>query len=215
MSTITAEGGKVAETTTRQENTLGELRLRHEETNDIILIPTPTDDPNDPLNWFVSPMNMSSPEVTPLTPWIAHRSKPYRVYLAVLVSFAIFFSNFLAAGPSVALISITTDFFGPPGPDLSGNIAKVAYFFTSTALLQGMSNLMWMPLIAKFGRRPIYVVSFALYTAFSAWAGGATSYNSSLGARIMMGFASGAAECLAPLTISDLFFLHERGTIMA
>lgn len=34
-----------------QENTLGSLRLRHHETNEIILIPTPSRDPNDPLNW--------------------------------------------------------------------------------------------------------------------------------------------------------------------
>jgi hypothetical protein len=32
---------------------LGEVRLRHEETNEIILVPTPTNDPNDPLNWCV------------------------------------------------------------------------------------------------------------------------------------------------------------------
>lgn len=31
--------------------TLGHLRLRHVETNEIILIPTPSADPNDPLNW--------------------------------------------------------------------------------------------------------------------------------------------------------------------
>lgn len=34
--------------------TLGSLRLRHHETNEIILIPTPSNDPNDPLNWCVS-----------------------------------------------------------------------------------------------------------------------------------------------------------------
>jgi hypothetical protein len=34
---------------------LGRLRLRHIETNDIILIPTPSNDPNDPLNWYVGP----------------------------------------------------------------------------------------------------------------------------------------------------------------
>jgi MFS family permease len=78
-----------------------------------------------------------------------------------------------------------------------------------------MSNLIWMPFIAKYGRRPIYITSFVLYTAVAAWAGAATTYGSSLAARICMGFASGAAECLAPLTISDLFFLHERGSIMA
>ncbi|KAM0346308.1 hypothetical protein ACHAPU_005739 [Fusarium lateritium] len=172
---------------------LGELRLRNEEDNTIILIPAPTNDPNDPLNW----------------------PKSYRVYIAVLVSFAIFFSNFLAAGPTVAIVSITETFFGEAGAEFDDQLAKVAYLFTTTALIQGMSNLVWMPCIAKYGRRPIYVTSFVLYTAFAAWAGAATTYGSSLAARMLMGFASGASECLAPLTISDLFFLHERGTIMA
>ncbi|WJG35231.1 major facilitator superfamily domain-containing protein [Fusarium oxysporum Fo47] len=172
---------------------LGGLRLRNEETNEVILIPSPTNDPNDPLNW----------------------SKPYRFYIAILVSCAIFFSNFLAAGPSVAIVSTTESFFGPPGSDFDDKVAKIAYFFTTTALLQGMGNLIWMPFVTKYGRRPTYVASFILYTAFAAWAGGATTYGSALAARILMGFASGVAECLAPLTISDLFFLHERGAVMA
>ncbi len=32
-------------------HTLGSLRHRHEHTGEIILIPTPSNDPNDPLNW--------------------------------------------------------------------------------------------------------------------------------------------------------------------
>jgi hypothetical protein len=31
--------------------TLGHLRLRDAETNEIILVPTPSSDPKDPLNW--------------------------------------------------------------------------------------------------------------------------------------------------------------------
>lgn len=31
--------------------TLGHLRLRDAETNEIILVPTPSSDPRDPLNW--------------------------------------------------------------------------------------------------------------------------------------------------------------------
>lgn len=31
----------------------------------------------------------------------------------------------------------------------------------------------------------------------------------------MMGIAAGAGECLAPVTIADIFFLHERGSITA
>lgn len=34
-------------------NNLGHLRLRHIETNEIILIPTPSQDPRDPLTWYV------------------------------------------------------------------------------------------------------------------------------------------------------------------
>lgn len=94
------------------------------------------------------------------------------------------------------------------------DISKVAYFFTTTALMQGMGALFWMPLIVKYGRRPIYVSSFALYTACAAWAGASQTYGSGLAARIVMGLAAGAAEVLAPLTISDIFFLHERGTFM-
>jgi hypothetical protein len=31
--------------------TLGHLRLRHAETNEVILVPTPSSDQKDPLNW--------------------------------------------------------------------------------------------------------------------------------------------------------------------
>lgn len=35
--------------------TLGTVRLRNAATKEIILVPTPANDPNDPLNWCVSP----------------------------------------------------------------------------------------------------------------------------------------------------------------
>lgn len=33
--------------------TLGTVQSRHAHTNEIILVPTPSNDPNDPLNWCV------------------------------------------------------------------------------------------------------------------------------------------------------------------
>lgn len=81
--------------------------------------------------------------------------------------------------------------------------------------MQGMSNLLWMPIIVKYGRRPAYLISFTLYTATAIWSGVSKSYGSELAARIVMGLAAGSGECVAPLTIADTFFLHERGTIMA
>ncbi|KAJ5034828.1 hypothetical protein NUH16_006273 [Penicillium rubens] len=124
--------------------------------------------------------------------------------------------NFLAAGPTLAIIQTAEDFF----PDwqvtgLSGAISKTAYFFNCTALFQGLGNLLWMPLINKYGRRAVYVTSFTIYFITAIWCAVAKQYANFLIARIVMGIAAGAGECLAPITIADVFFLHERGAITA
>lgn len=121
--------------------------------------------------------------------------------------------NYLAAGPTLAIVETAQDFF----PDwqetgLDDPIAKTAYFFNCTALFQGLGNLVWMPLINKYGRRPAYVCAFTLYVVTAIWCAVAKQYANFLVARIMLGFAAGAGECLAPVTIADMFFLHERGT---
>ncbi|GAM35792.1 hypothetical protein TCE0_017f04389 [Talaromyces pinophilus] len=173
---------------------LGHLRLRHAETNEIILVPAPSSDPNDPLNW----------------------PRWFKLYTAVAVCFAMILCNFLAAGPTLAILQTAQDFF-PNWKEtgMSGPIAKTAYFFNCTALFQGLGNLLWMPLINKYGRRPVYVTAFTLYTVTAIWCAVGKGYANFLVARIIMGFAAGAGECLAPVTIADVYFLHERGAITA
>lgn len=50
---IALESGAKEEDTVKRVRTLGTVQLRHHETNEVILIPTPSNDPNDPLNWYV------------------------------------------------------------------------------------------------------------------------------------------------------------------
>jgi MFS family permease len=126
--------------------------------------------------------------------------------------------NFLAAGPTIAIVETAMEFF--PNSKLNPNnlgpaINKTAYFFTTTALMQGTGNLIWMPLVNKYGRRPIYIISYTIYLACAIWASVTTGYGSFLASRILMGFGSGAAETMASLSIADIFFLHERGLVMA
>jgi MFS family permease len=125
--------------------------------------------------------------------------------------------NFLAAGPTIAIVETAQDFFPNfmQTGGLSPAINKTAFFFTTTALLQGTGNLIWMPLVNKYGRRPVYLISYTIYVACAIWAACTTTYGSFLAARILMGFGSGAAETMAPLSIADIFFLHERGLVMA
>ncbi len=123
--------------------------------------------------------------------------------------------TFFSAGPSVAILDMTETFFGKPGPHLLHQISRTAYFITTASLMQGMGNLIWMPLILKYGRRPVCVLAFTMYTATLVWLAVAKTYASELVARILFGFASGVGECLAPLVIADIYFVHQRGAIMA
>jgi MFS family permease len=123
--------------------------------------------------------------------------------------------TFLAAGPTVAIVQIAMDFGNGPETNLGELIPQVAFFFTTSALSQGTGNLIWMPLINKYGRRPMYLISFAGYFLTAIWSGVTSNYRSELAARVLLGFFSGAGECLGPTTISDVFFLHERATAMA
>lgn len=98
-----------------------------------------------------------------------------------------------------------------PVPAATG---RVAYFFTTTALLQGTSNFVWVPLTNKYGRRPVYIASFVIYFACAVWLVFERRYGAFLAGRILLGAGAGAAETIAPLSIADVFFLHERGFVM-
>ncbi|KAL6689968.1 major facilitator superfamily domain-containing protein [Trichoderma pleuroticola] len=126
---------------------LGTVQIRSTFTNEIILIPTPTNDPNDPLNW----------------------SKIRRYYIAGSACVAMFLCTFLASGPSVALPQMAQNFLGHSGLTPSERIAKTTYFITTVTLMQGIGCLVWMPLIIKYGRRPVYLASPTLYTVTAIW----------------------------------------------
>jgi MFS family permease len=128
------------------------------------------------------------------------RSQGFKYYMAAVICLAMFMCNLVSAGPSVAIIETAMSFF----PDsektpLPHAIATVAYGFSGASLLQGTSNIVWMPLVNKYGRRPVYILSFSIYFAATTWAAFSNSYSTYLAARILIGFGSGAAETLVRL----------------
>lgn len=204
----------------RRTRTLGSVRLMRHDTKARILVPRPTCDPNDPLNWHV-PMSRRGPRACPvggrlLTP--NARPKWQKRYTAAVLCAALTMCNFLAAGPTIAIVQTAHDFF----PDavasrtlMASAVARVAYLFTTTSLLQGTGSLVWVPLANKWGRRPVYVASYLLYFATAVWLVFEQTYAGFLAGRILMGLGAGAAETVAPMSIADMFFLHERGAIMS
>ncbi|KAJ6103434.1 hypothetical protein N7486_005861 [Penicillium sp. IBT 16267x] len=166
-------------------HTLGHVRLRDAYTKEIILTPAPSLDPNDPLLW---------------KQW-------YKIAIALLVTIAMVMCNFMAAGPTVAMLDVAKSFNTAP--------SHAAYFFNNSALAQGVGNLFWVPVMLRYGRRPVYIASFLIYFFMIIGSGVSKSYGAEIVTRLFLGFAGGAGECLAPLTITDIFFLHERGLYMA
>ncbi|KAL2417987.1 hypothetical protein ABEF95_002438 [Exophiala dermatitidis] len=187
-----------------QVETLGTVRLRHVTTNELLLVPKPSDDPDDPLNCASTDIFFS---YGPL------REK-YYIFAFSCLSIAV--CKACGAGPSVGAVAMATSFFAPPSdPNFVNYISKVAYFFTGAALTIGIGQFIWTPVAIKYGRRPVYIICFTLLTVCNIWAACAKSYGSMLAARLLTGIAAGAPELVAPLTLTDVFFLHQRGRVMA
>jgi MFS family permease len=90
-------------------------------------------------------------------------------HLTTVICIAMMMCTFLAAGPTIAIVTTTMDFFPGANPAtnpgyFAASIAQVSYFFTSTALMQGVGNFFWVPVANKYGRRPAYVFSYIVYT---------------------------------------------------
>ncbi|PWN51797.1 MFS general substrate transporter [Violaceomyces palustris] len=153
--------------------------------NTVYLLPTPSDDPNDPFNW----------------------SRSYKWFVTIVTSMQVLLSTFISGGPAVALLQMAEEY--------ETTIQQTAYLFTVPALLLGIGLLFWAPLIAKFGPRFVYVISSILVFVTGIWQAEAKTYASAMAARVCTALANGAAEGLAPVTIADIWFLHERGLPMA
>lgn len=81
-------------------------------------------------------------------------------------------------------------------------------------LFLGVSNLWAVPLANVFGRRAIVLLHLLLLVFSSVWAGLAKSYDSLLAARAFMGIGACVSETVAPDTIGEIFFVHQRGRAM-
>lgn len=97
----------------------------------------------------------------------------------------------------------------------SSAVSKAALLFSTPSAAAGISNLLWVPLAVKYGRRAVYTSSFLGFGICCIWSARATSYGSLLASRIVAAWLAGSAECVAPITIADVFFLHERGKMTA
>jgi len=151
----------------------------------IVLIPQPSDDPNDPLNWSL---------------W----SRDLITMILCLISV-------IAAtlGPLLAANTVTLALYW------EHNFTDVALLTGWHLCGVGVAGIIFVPSARVWGKRHLYVLGAVLLLVSSAWGGAATSYKSLLWSRVIQGVGVTPFEALVNASIGDLYPVHQRGKRMA
>ncbi|ROW04546.1 hypothetical protein VMCG_04962 [Cytospora schulzeri] len=154
----------------------------------IILVPQPSDDPNDPLNW-------------PL--W-------RRDFITLTLSLSAIFATSL--GPILAANTVTVSLY------LSHDFTDVALLTGYFLLGVGFAGALFVPSSRVWGKRHAFIFGIVVLIASSAWGGVVgkqKDYTSFLWSRIIQGVGCAPFEALVNVAVGDLYFVHQRGIRMA
>lgn len=180
------------------------------------LIPRPSEDEGDPLNW---PMKLKLLILFQVC-WLAFVSSSLHVredaWLMLLLS--AWNVEYLCDQPSLrSSIRIPSYLRGPSLlPDvrwvLSGVDIRSNECLSSTIAiaLNGVGPFIWIPLANVYGRRFVYLFTTLIGFATALGSGFAKSYGALIGVRAINGLFP-VSMALGPATVTDLFFYHQRG----
>ncbi|KAL4863077.1 hypothetical protein BDV12DRAFT_206833 [Aspergillus spectabilis] len=149
----------------------------------IVYIPTPTADPQDPLNMPI------------WQKWV------------VLVVISIFSTLGLAL---VSGFGGLLGFYIPGYEAIGKGYDDITHLMTYPSLFMGIGNLIGMPLAIGVGRRVVLLGSTVVLVIGAILCAVEQNYDWHLWARNVVGLAAGQSEALVPMITQEIFFLHER-----
>ncbi|KAJ0333144.1 hypothetical protein COL922a_010968 [Colletotrichum nupharicola] len=153
--------------------------------NDIVLIPRPSEDPEDHLNW-------------------TRKRKLLATSCVVLYTIMI-------AIPSSAVYSVVTPIRKATGLSLADINNGTGIMF----LFYGWGCVIWQPLALQYGKRPAYLASLAANIIILATAPMCTTKHTYLASRILLGLFGAPVESLCEISITDIWFAHQRPKYLA
>ncbi|KAJ5672377.1 Major facilitator superfamily domain general substrate transporter [Penicillium longicatenatum] len=151
-----------------------------------LLVPQPSDDPNDPLNW-------------PL--W---RRDLILAILSFVTVLCTTLSSIMAAN-TVTIAEYETITFVQAALLTGYHLCGV-----------GVAGILIVPTARVWGKRHLFIIGHVLMIVSCIWAGASgRNHKSLLWARIFQGVALAPFEALVNACVGDLYFVHERGKRMA
>ncbi|EXL90770.1 hypothetical protein FOIG_15978 [Fusarium odoratissimum NRRL 54006] len=156
--------------------------LKHDPTGKIVLVPQPSDDPNDPLNW--------------------PRWKKEMFTVSIIIGCGCVGAIGPLLGP--ALVPLAQEFDVP--------LQTFTLGFTGALLIAlAFGNLFCNSLAMMIGKRPVYLITALGLLCSTMWTAVAKDFVSLAVSRAIQGFCMSPMEALVPASISDIWFVHQRG----
>jgi len=180
--------------------------LKHDLTGQIVLVPQPSDSPNDPYNW----PRWKKERFTIAFAFSCGAVGGMCLRLQIIITRLI---NFVAVGPllSPAFVELAAEF----NISLSAFIQGVQ---GGVIVAIAFGSLIWNALAVKFGKRPVYLITTFGLMVTCFWSAAAKTFGSLVAARVIQGFCMGPLEALIPASIADvwvsehLMFFEDRMT---
>lgn len=73
--------------------------------------------------------------------------------------------------------------------------------------------VIFIPFALKFGRRPVYIISTFITFGMAIWQAALHTYGEMLATQVISGLSGAVSETLVQMTVADVFFVHQRGTM--
>ncbi|KAL4994930.1 major facilitator superfamily domain-containing protein [Aspergillus recurvatus] len=156
--------------------------LYHGQEAVIVLKPTPSEDPNDPLNW-------------------SKFRKAVNFALASFYTLATF-----------VLLDIATVIWVQLNAELGISWSNLNNSFAVNLAGLALGCILIVPVAIKYGRRSTYILSSAVQLATAIWQAKMNTTAELLAINAINGFAGAVSEALVQMTIVDIFFVHQRAT---
>lgn len=166
----------------------------------MVLIPQPTQSPDDPLNW-------------------SRARKEYHFWLLWIWGFiaavSVNWSGPVWVGRSsleYLRAELLTEQQTQLTEDLNTNYVQLNISAALCWLFLGIGCVILQPTSMKIGRRPVYILGTVFNIGGCIWGGVMTTVQQYFGVNILTGFGAAPVDSLVEISTADIFFLHERGT---